>query len=331
MGVFKRTIKTKKGMSHYWYIDYVFRGKRKWESVGRVGEVNKADAKKLLALRKTEILQDKFKLPKNRIIPTFSEFAKEYLEYAKQNKKSWERDMYSLRKLIPFFGNYKLSEISPILIERYKLERIECVSSRTVNIELVLLKRMFYLAISWDKCESNPMQRVKLFKQSEPKERILTHEEEQKLLDASPGHLRPIIITALQTGMRYSEILGLTWDNVDLEDGYIRIKESKSGKRRSIPINETLRSTLLELIPRNFDSNSVSSNSDENKSFNNHSDFSHGCAGFRIQYLRVWGFDSSSRTTVQVLHGEQYKLTISVIQFQAKDYKICHHITLYKL
>ena len=296
MGVFKRTSKKKSGKSEYWYIDYVFEGKRKWESVGRVGEVSKADAKKLLALRRTEILQAKFKTPKNRSIPTFSEFAQEYLEYAKQNKKSWERDMYSLRKLVPFFGNYKLSVISPILIERYKLERIEHVSPRTVNIELVLLKRMFNLAISWDKCESNPLQRVNLFKQSEPKERILTHEEEQRLLDGSPVHLRPIIITALQTGMRYSEILGLTWDNVDLEAGYIRIKESKSGKGRSIPINETLKNTLLELISVNNDSNSVSSNLSELENINKHSKLHSEDAGFRIQYLRVWGFDSPSPT-----------------------------------
>ena len=298
MGVFKRTIKRNQTKSEYWYIDYVLNGKRKWESVGRVGHVSKADAKKLLALRKTEVLQGKFKTAKKKVIPTFAEFAQEYLEYAKQNKKSWDRDMYSLRKLVPFFGSYKLSEISPILIEKYKLKRKDIVSDRTVNIELVLLKRMFYLGISWNRCESNPMHKVSLFKQAEPKERILTQDEEKKLLDASPEHLRPIIITALQTGMRYGEILNLTWDNVDLETGYIRIKESKSGKGRNIPINDTLEKTLLEQISKNFVSNSVSTDISEDKICYNDSDFSRRRAGFRIQYPRVWGFDSPSRTIV---------------------------------
>lgn len=78
MGVFKRIIKGKDGnKSDHWYIDYTVDGKRKWEAVGKVGEVSKVDAKKLLALRKTEILQGKFNAPKPKVIPTFSEFTKE--------------------------------------------------------------------------------------------------------------------------------------------------------------------------------------------------------------------------------------------------------------
>lgn len=49
--------------------------------------------------------------------------------------------MYSLRSLEPFFGNSKLSEISLIRIQKYKLERKQVVSDRTVNIEFVFLKR----------------------------------------------------------------------------------------------------------------------------------------------------------------------------------------------
>jgi len=288
MGVFKRN----SSRDYYWYIDYIYKGKRKWESVGKVGEVTKSDAKKLLVIRKAEALQGKIKESKKKTVPTFSEFADEYLEFAKQNKKSWDRDMYSLKKLVPFFGSYKLSKISRFLIEKYKLERIKAVSRRTVNIELVLLKRMFYLAISWGRCESNPVVGVALFKQSEHKERILTHEEEKKLLEASPDHLRPIIVTALQTGMRYRELLDLTWDCVDLENGYIRIKESKSGKGRYIPINDRLKQVLLEQFYEHPVSKSVSNKVNDNTKDNEDNDFIGRRAGFRIQYLRVWGFDS---------------------------------------
>ena len=260
MGVFKRAIKGKDGSKHeYWYIDYVLDGKRKWESVGQVGTVNKEHAKKLLALRKTEILQGKFNAPKPKVIPTFSEFARDYLEFAKGNKKSWDRDMYALRSLEPFFGNYKLTDISPILIEKYKLERKQTVSTRTVNIELSLLRRMFNLAVSWDKCKSNPIHKVRLFKESPPKERILTLDEEKALLESSPSHLKPVLITALNTGMRYGELLNLTWNDVDFDSGYIHVRQSKSGRSRKIPMNETVRETLLELESENFVSNSVSS------------------------------------------------------------------------
>jgi hypothetical protein len=60
--------------------------------------VSKEDAKKLLALRKTEFLQGKFNAPKPKIIPTLSDFAKEYIEFAKGNKKTWDRDIYSPKK-----------------------------------------------------------------------------------------------------------------------------------------------------------------------------------------------------------------------------------------
>src|SRR3989304_9613448 len=259
MGVFRRTFKGKDGKKEYWYIDYALDGKRKWESVGQVGIVSKEHAKKLLAHRKTEILQGKYNAPKPKVIPTFSEFAKEHLEFAMGNKKSWDRDMYALRSLEPFFGNYKLTDISPILIEKYKLERKQTVSTRTVNIELSLLRRMFNLAVSWDKCKSNPVHKVRLFKESPPKERILTLEEEKALLDASPSHLKPVLITALNTGMRYGELLNLTWSDVEFDSGYIHVRQSKSGKSRKIPINETVRGTLIELESENFVSKSVSS------------------------------------------------------------------------
>ena len=262
MGVFKRAIKGKDGSKHeYWYIDYVLDGRRKWESVGQVGTFSKEHAKKLLALRKTEILQGKFNAPKPKAIPTFSEFARDYLEFAKGNKKSWDRDMYALRSLEPFFGNYKLTDISPILIEKYKLERKQGVSNSTVNKELSIMRRMFNVAISWDKCKSNPVSKVKFFREAPPKERILTYDEEKALLDSSHKHLKPILITALNTGMRYGELLNLTWNDVDFDSGYIHVRQSKSGKSRKIPMNETTRETLLDLESENFVSNSVSSDS----------------------------------------------------------------------
>jgi len=136
MGVFKRTTKRNGKKREYWYIDYVINGKHKWESVGRVGIVSKSDAKRLFELRQSEILQGKLRSSKNIVISSFSDFAKEYLEYAKGNKKSWERDACALRVLVPYFGKLNLNEITPFLIEKYKIERKKTVSVRTINIEL---------------------------------------------------------------------------------------------------------------------------------------------------------------------------------------------------
>ena len=258
MGVFKRTVIRNEKKSEYWYIDYTVNDKRKWESVGRVGVVTKADARKLLAVRRIEVLHGKFNLPINMEIPTFSEYAKEYLEYAKENKRSWDRDACSLRCLVPFLGSYTLAEISPILIEKYKLERKKTVSARTVNMELSLLRRMFNLGIAWDKCVINPVSKVKFFKEEIKGVRVLTEEEEHRLLECSSDHLKAILITALNTGMRYGEIINLGWKDVNLDMRYIEVEKSKSGKGRQIPMNDKLNETLDTLKLASSVSKSVS-------------------------------------------------------------------------
>jgi integrase len=80
-------------------------------------------------------------------------------------------------------------------------------------------------------------------------ERILTVEEERRLLDSAISYLRPIIVTALNTGMRKGEILTLTWDDVDLTNNLITVNQtnSKSKKARKVYINSTLKRLLLEL------------------------------------------------------------------------------------
>ena len=66
----------------------------------------------------------------------------------------------------------------------------------------------------------------------------LTAEEFRRMLDASPDDLEPALTCADHTGMRMEEVLGLTWDRVDLKCGFIRLKEvdANAGERRSVPI-----------------------------------------------------------------------------------------------
>jgi len=63
------------------------------------------------------------------------------------------------------------------------------------------------------------------------------------------GHAQPILTCAYYTGMRKAEILGLTWDRIDLKAGFIRLREvdTKTSERRSIPIGRELRDTLQSL------------------------------------------------------------------------------------
>ena len=83
--------------------------------------------------------------------------------------------------------------------------------------------------------------RIRLFSERDNlKERILTSAEERRLLEESAAHLRPVLLVALNTGMRRGEILGLMWRQVDLESRVVRVERSKSGRVRHIPLNDVL-------------------------------------------------------------------------------------------
>ncbi len=111
--VFKRTLS-----GPYW-IDYWTDGRRVRESTHTI---NKRAAVRCLASRYGDVVQGKFNLEKVKRSPLFRDFAEAYLEWAKEHKKSWERDWYSIKQLIPIFGNRRLSTINPFLIEGYKAQ-----------------------------------------------------------------------------------------------------------------------------------------------------------------------------------------------------------------
>ncbi|MBI2197075.1 MAG: site-specific integrase, partial [Candidatus Rokubacteria bacterium] len=62
----------------------------------------------------------------------------------------------------------------------------------------------------------------------------------------NPG-LVQIVTVALETGMRYGEILGLTWDRVDLSRGVLRLERTKSGKRREVPMRQAVYNLLAAM------------------------------------------------------------------------------------
>jgi integrase len=73
----------------------------------------------------------------------------------------------------------------------------------------------------------NPISSVEFFAEHHIRDRVLTAEEFQRMLDASLEYLKPILHCAYHTGMRLGEILELTWDRVDLKAGFIRLMDTR--------------------------------------------------------------------------------------------------------
>ena len=170
MGAFKRFVKSKDGVkTPYWYIRYAMNGKMKWESVGKVGDITKTVAQAKLAERKRQIALGQYEqIGAN--IPTLLEIRDEYLSYKKDviRNRSWKRNENSMRHLINFFGDYKLSSITPSDIIDYQNKRLKDtinnhpIKPATVNRELACLRSLFNFAKQRSKFfGENPVSKVK--------------------------------------------------------------------------------------------------------------------------------------------------------------------------
>lgn len=239
-----------------WYIDYYVNGRRKREKIG----TNKTLALNVLRKRKVEIAENKFLDVKKDEKIKFKDFASLYLEnHSKINNKGWEKGDWVVlnpknpKSLVAFFGEKYLYEITPLMLEQYKRERIATVAPATINRALQTLSCMFNKAIDWEKAKVNPMKKVKLYKLENQRLRYLEKLEIQKLLECSSPKLKAIVTLALNTGMRRGEIENLKWQDIDFEKGNICILEQKNGDKSYMPFNEPSRHVLMA-IKRNIDS-----------------------------------------------------------------------------
>ena len=249
MAVYKKIIgKDEKGnpiRSKNWSIDYYLEGRKIVETVGR----SKREAEGVLNERKTEIRQKKFKIKPRVKDCLFKEFSQEYFNSFSQNKRCVERERVIIRHMNDFMGKKRLSSITLTTIETYKAERAKKVSHSTVNRELDVAKHLFGVAVDEGKIESNPVKKINKFLVDDKREKILSIVEIKKLIDASPPHLKPILIMSLSTGVRKQETLSLRWDSINFERNVITLEatNTKSKKSREIPISDLLRNILIEM------------------------------------------------------------------------------------
>lgn len=226
-----------------WYIDFTFKSQRIRESIGP----SRKDAEKVIAKRKTEIVENKyFDVRKDPSPIRFYDFAVKYLRWAKANKakNSYNRDLTSMRHLDKEFENRNIQEITLEEVDDYYTKRKE-ISIYSANRELALLKHFYTKAIEWKKVKENPTKGVKVrLKEEVQRIRFLMPNEIQILLSHCPDNLKTIVTVALHTGMRREEILSLTWTQVNLITGIIHLSKTKNHESRNIKMNVTVRSTL---------------------------------------------------------------------------------------
>jgi len=208
------------------------------------------DAEALLIQRRQTIKEGK--QPEIKRIPnhTFNELAERYLSWINGRQKSAKIKGYIIGQITSTFGSLPLRRFNTLTVEQLQTDLINRgLKNSSCNKVLNILKHMFTKAVDWEMVESEVLKRVrkvKLLPDDSKRLRYLSKQECQELINSCETHLKPIVITALNTGMRKSEILNLKWDNVDLKYGFILLDRTKNGERREIPINRTLEAVFLD-------------------------------------------------------------------------------------
>lgn len=247
-----------------WYIDYYVKGQRKRRKIGP----SKKLAEQVLKDVHVRIVKEEHLGIHEEKKILFEDYAKEYLVYSKANKSlsTYRRDTVSFNNLVPAFRGLYLFEINPQIVEKYRIERLKEVEPATVNRETGCLRNMYSKAITWGYTKRNPVKEVKNLKEPPGRVRYLELREIEALFKAidrlprgSGNYLRPIVLMALNTGMRKGEILNLKWRDLDLEGRKITILISKNNEVRTVPLNDTLYRELKS-IKKHHESEYVFSN-----------------------------------------------------------------------
>ena len=213
---------------------------------------SKEDAEKALAERTLKI-----ETPKETASGMTLQQAIERYTTAKARKKSIASDVkYYLPMFAAAFGGAALlSEITSARIAAWRDAKLAAINPRTgaryaaatINRPLAALRHLLQLAREeWGALTAVP--KVRLVDEPEGRIRWLELDEEARLLTACAKsknrELLGIVIIALETGLRRGELLGLTWDRIDLSRGVLRLEVTKSGKRREVPMRQAVYTVL---------------------------------------------------------------------------------------
>jgi integrase len=108
------------------------------------------------------------------------------------------------------------------------------------------MKRIFNLAMREEMVTMNPCWKVTRLSEKNSRDRVLSLDEFEKLVKALPQHAADIVTIAYYTGMRAGEIFGLTWDRVNMKEGYINLtpQDTKTGEARHVYFNMAVRNIL---------------------------------------------------------------------------------------
>lgn len=230
----------------------------------------KADARAWATVIESEIERgvfiDRTEAEKN----TLGDLLQRYLTEVSSQKKGHNTERYRLVSLQRDpIARVKVAGLSGKLMAEWRDKRLKEVSGSTVNRDLNLISHVINVARKeWGIHVENPIAMIRRPPENRARNRRLAHGEEERLLaelelsarsergtfEAGGTHnpwMRPLVILALETAMRRSELLALRWSDMFLSDRYVRLHDTKNGEPRDVPLS-TRAHAVLEGLPRHI-------------------------------------------------------------------------------
>ena len=189
---------------------------------------------------------------------TLGDFLRDWLHHAARQtlrERSFDRynDMIELH-ILPLLGKVKLQKLTPQHLQRFYSQKSEQLAPATVRVIHAVLHRALSDALRWELVSRNVCDVVKAPRVPKKEMHALTFEQARHLLKTAQGDpLEALYVLALTTGMRQGELLGLKWEDVDMQHGKVTIKRALSrfrhqGLKVTEPKTEKSRRTI-PLIP----------------------------------------------------------------------------------
>src|SRR5215470_4065775 len=165
------------------------------------------------------------------------------------DKVTHQEDVRKLRWLDAYLGDLMLDAITLDVIDRIKSEKLKVAAKSSVNRYLALVRSILLRARNdWEWIDRVP--KVKMYKEGPARERSISGEQAEALLRELPKHQREVVLFALATGLRQSNVVGLEWSHVNLEaaHAWIGAEQSKNRKPMAVPLNATALAVLRRQV-----------------------------------------------------------------------------------
>lgn len=223
-----------------WWFKFMFAGKRFRESA----KTSSKDLARRVEIKRRRELEEGFHGLKKRQAPQSLKSASDaWLEMKKPTiaPKTYQIEKTNLGHILPLLGQKLLTDIDANDISRYQHQRLkDKAAPKTINLEVGTIRAILRRHRLW----ANIQPDVRMLSAPDDIGKALSLEDEKKLLDACAESrsrsLLPAVLLALNTGMRYSELRLLRWNQVDLDRRTVQVGKSKTeaGTGRVIPLND---------------------------------------------------------------------------------------------